>query len=46
MNEFKVDDWVVGKHNKNPMHIKTIGTTSTNSGFCGCICSFNTFLFS
>ena len=31
MQQFKVGDWVVGKHNKNPIHIKDIGTTPTNS---------------
>ena len=31
MQEFKIGDWVIGKHSKNPICIETIGTTLTNS---------------
>ena len=31
MQQFKVGDWLIGKHSKYPICIETIGTTLTNS---------------
>ena len=31
LQQFKVGDWLIGKHSKNPICIGTIGTALTNS---------------